>query len=290
MALTQPDTPVAVAHIAIRYLRERGPVEEEELLRRLAPLKEQQAKAAKQTVSTLLDIGVFKLNGIAVELSQLAAEASTEPSAVANCLFANSDPAMLWSEEKPGSLTLAGGIDLLRALTWFLTLDSFDGPYSFDKGKNQIAARQTSELGAKVLVNNTRWLPFARWASYLGFARLSDDGLAVDPTKALRWALEDAARESNSWTHSELSSLLASRLPVLDSGDFADSIRARMGEHGVESDAEADFSSALTLALRVLSELRLVELEEGAGDATKARFAKNLGAVHRVTWIGTHGG
>lgn len=289
MALTQPDTPVAVAHIVVRYLRECGPAQKESLLRRLAPIAGQES-VAKQTVSALLDIGVLELDGDVVELSQRAAEASVEPLAIAACLFANSDPAMLWSEEKPGSLTLAGGTDLLRALTWFLTLDAFDGPYSFDKGKSQIASRQTSELGAKVLVNNTRWLPFARWASYLGFARLSGDGLAVDPTKALTWVLGHAANERDSWTHSELLSLLSKRLPVLDSGDFADSIRARREEHGVEPDPEADLSTALTLALRVLSELELVELEEGAGDASKARFASNLGAVHRVTWKGVRGG
>ena len=42
------------------------------------------------------------------------------------------------------------GVDLVRALAWFLTLDAFEGPYTL---KGDIDERQVRELRAKVIVN-----------------------------------------------------------------------------------------------------------------------------------------
>jgi hypothetical protein len=296
MALTQPDTPVAVAHIVVRYLRTSAPVTTDSLLKRLAPLGDRQEKLGSQqkttarlTVSALRDAGVLAESEGRVGLSELARAAETEHGAISDCLFANTNPSDLWKEERKSALSMAGGLDLVRALSWFLTLDAFDGPYCYEKGKNAIAKRQQEELDAKVVVNSTRWTPFGRWASYLGFARLVDGRLAVDPTRAVERALERAGRQHESWTYDELLSLIADRLPVLDSGPFNEAIRKRQAANGIQEDTKGDVSPALTLAIQVLAQLGRLELEEGAGDAKKARFAHGLGAVHRIHWQGSDG-
>ena len=204
--------------------------------------------------------------------------------AIMRSVFAKTTAETIWQETSDGALVLTGGVDLVRALAWFLTFDAFEGPYTL---KGEIDERQVRELRAKVIVNDARWLPFARWANYLGFALLSGNRLAVDPTRAVSTLLVAHSQEKGGkgkWISADqFLALVATELPVLDGGRFRESVLERQGSR---TDSDGRLSSAMTVAILVLKELDAIEIEEGTGDAKKALFARDLGAVHRLRWKG----
>ena len=194
----------------------------------------------------------------------------------------------LWQKDELGSLVLVGARDLVRTLAWFLALSVTESPYHFDKTNPSVSQLQEQHTGERLIGNRERWLPFVRWARYLGF--LSDVTLVVgpgaataavipDPTRAVLAVLPDCA-PPNEWVPlRDLLPRLAVALPVLDGGMYRRAIIDRgTPEH------PGDCSPSLTLAFRRLAALGYLDLEVGAGDATKVVFANNQGAFHALRW------
>lgn len=192
----------------------------------------------------------------------------------------------LWEKDDLGSLVLRGARDLVRALSWFLSLDVAAGPYSYDKGSSPISALQEHHTGERLIFNKDRWRPFVRWARYLGFTQElslysgtgpSEQVLLPDPTHAVRAVLPTVI-PTDQWVPVRTAMAeLAAALPVLDGGMYRRSIH----EQGAPGSA-AECSPSLTLAFERLGAAGDIEFQVGAGDADKVVFANNRGAFHAL--------
>jgi hypothetical protein len=194
----------------------------------------------------------------------------------------------LWEKDEQGSLSLLGARDLVRALAWFLNLDVLAGPYHFDKTTTNLSQLQEQQTGERPIYNEWRWLPFVRWARYLGFisdlslysgSGASLDVVLPDPTRAISGTLPDILDAE--WTPVEsVVAGLAEELPVLDGGTY----RRAVVERGAPAPS-SDVSPALTFAFQRLAEQGVLDLDVGAGDAPKLTFADNVGAFHAMRLV-----
>lgn len=191
----------------------------------------------------------------------------------------------LWEKDDQGSLSLLGARDLVRALAWFLNLGVLSGPYHFDKTTPKLSELQEQQTGERPIYNEWRWLPFVRWARYLGFTSdmslYGGSGTSLfvampDPTRAITDALPNIL--GREWMPIEsVVARLAEALPVLDGGVY----RRAVLDRGAPPPS-SEVSPALTFAFQRLAAQGIVELDAGAGDAPKLTFADNVGAFHAM--------
>jgi hypothetical protein len=280
MALTQPECPPAGAEAAIRLLRLRDTFARDELEALLTAGLD--AGIVTMVVRDLISIGVIAQEGDNARLSPTAAAQPSNPAAIRDCLFSAVDVSTLWDNDEKGRLPLEGGRDLVRAIAWFCSLPVPDGPYEY---KADVAERQQRELGVEVIATPERWLPFARWAAYLGFVRFdAGGGITPDVTHSVAETLAGARQAS--LDSDALLAIVARRLPVLEGGVFAADVAGRVRDRGRVRTDDADVSSALAYSLLTLRERGLIELELSTGDSRKGRLPDGLGAFSHVTWNG----
>src|SRR5262249_24230630 len=149
-----------------------------------------------------------------------------------------------WAEEDT-ELSLEGGIDLARSITWFLTLSVAAAPWSWD-GPRAIGQKQADELPVKVIHNPTRWPVFVRWTGYLGLAvPFGPNSLIPDPTGVVRTVVQTLLQGRGSQRVDTLTQELAERLPMLDGGAWRTELATRVP---TASDGAA-LSSSMSFAL-----------------------------------------
>lgn len=293
MAFNQPDITPAVAEVVQRQLDAApgGRLSEDTLRCRVVPEGLRSSAGETMFTNTLRE-----LRGIAVITDDGRGNLALNRSADANgksmpmatlvrqaAMDAERDRDV-WERDADGYLVLTGALDLVRSLAWLLSLSVETAPYAWQSQAGPSAAQlQQQQLSDLVVLNEERWRPFTRWAVYLGFAATVSGGLVPDPTPAVRDALRAAlAAKPEEWvTFGHILDDLASSLPVLDTGSY----RRAVVEHGAPG-TDGEVSSSLTLAFRRLEKAGTIELDPGAGDAAKVRFAHNQGAYHGLKWKG----
>jgi len=278
MPLTQPDCPPAAAEAALRLLRHRPLFAREEFEALLGAGLDD--GIVTMVVRDLVAIGVIAADEGGVRLSDRAAATPSNAGAIRECLFSAVDVTTLWDTDDKGRLRLEGGRDLVRALAWFCSLPILGAPYAY---KGDIDERQLRELGAEVIATPERWLPFARWAAYLGFTRFdAGGGVTPDVTDSLAETLQQGGRTA--WDPDALLATVAQQLPVRDGGVFAIDGAARMRSRARGAPDEADVSSALAYSLLTLRARGCVDIELSTGDSKKGRLPDGLGAFSKVIW------
>lgn len=299
MAFLQPDILPAMAEAIHRQLAAaRGArLAEESLAATVVPNGISKGSGGEKyyadTLREIAAIGVVRIEDGHVSLPDDIPDARA-PGAMARLVRARAMAVEretdLWEKDEYGSLVLLGARDLVRALAWFLSLNVLNGPFTFAKGANPLSQLQEDHTGERLIFNDTRWLPFVRWARYLGFMRdvsrysgsgRPEAGVLPDPTDAIAAVLLRCVATSDWIPLSTVLPALAIELPVLDGGTYRRSVHERGAP-----EYEADLSPTLTLALERLRARGEIDLDVGAGDAEKAVFANNRGAYHALRLVG----
>lgn len=301
MAFLQPDVLPAMAEAIHRQLAgARGArLAEESLAASVVPSGLSKGAGGDKyfgdTLRELAGIGAIQIEDGLVSLPE-AKQESRSPGAMAGRVrtsaMAAEHDSDLWEKDDLGSLMLLGARDLVRALAWFMSLNVLNGPFTFAKGANPLSQLQEDQTGERLIFNETRWLPFVRWARYLGFlsdvslysgSGRSEPGVLPDPTDAVGAVLPRCVSNDDWVPLSAALPTLAAELPVLDGGIY----RRAIHDQGVPA-SDVDVSPTLTLALERLRARGDIELDVGAGDSEKLVFANNRGAYHALRVVGAN--
>ena len=146
------------------------------------------------------------------------------------------------------------GADLARTLCWFLDLDPMDPPVFTGARKENSPQvrldihleRADRDLVDRLTVADAAWNSFARWAVYLGLARVvpaRPTGIIPDPYLAIRRITADVLAKRPEPIGTALRKL-GERIPVLGAGRLAQQWRS---VHA--SDAAQELPPALSYAL-----------------------------------------
>lgn len=297
MALVQPDILPAMAEAIHRQLAAArgGRLARATLEEQILPKGTAKPGATKLFVDTLRELLVIHaLEDVDDYIALPAFPDVRKPGAMRHIVRRQAMAAELatdlWEKDDNGSLVLLGARDLVRAVAWFLTLNVVDGPFEFEKTKPPLSELQEQHTGERLIHNRERWLPFVRWARYLGFLSemtlVAESGPATsavipDPTNAVAATLPNCAPAGQWIPLRVLLPKLAEALPVLDGGAYRQAVLAKGAP-----DPSGDCSPSLTLAFRRLAAVGHIDLQVGAGDAPKVVFANNQGAFHALRWNG----
>jgi hypothetical protein len=250
-------------------------LEEEAILRLLSPVtlkassqqvnEEQRDNpdpraSLKHTIKAAVDLRLIQRHNGCVGLHPELPEYARDPQAGQD-LFRRTLRMLVFSEDLNKDMfgSSEGPRDLVRAIIWYMLQDPYS-PLRWDQdAANSIVQLQTSQLGGKedwVLINDTRWSAFLRWATYLGFAwRHAFGGVTLyvpDPTVAILDVMKVLPRnEFNRGSLEEFIRHLALRLPVLDKGFLRQQFE---NKYKVNSQFGQDAPvCSLTLSLALLS-------------------------------------
>jgi hypothetical protein len=253
------------------------------LLARLRPGLDSRDSVVMQTLLELRSIGVILEEDDRVAVCAALRDRGIEDlrEVILEAILADAANHEFWAESDE-ALDQTGGMDVARAITWFLTLPVREAPWAWD-GRSSIQQRQIDEVGLKLVQNDTRWPFFVRWASYLGLSTPVADTTALvpDPTGAVRPALARLVRKKGAVPVSTVMRGLAAELPVLEGGW----LHAKLVERNPLV-AGPTLSPAMSFVFIRLQGEGTIELQEGLGDAEKVTFADGLGAFHALRWTG----
>lgn len=284
MAFNQPDILPAAAEAIYRVLT-RAPgakLSNDSLIERIVPdAGGAGTKVITDTLRELRAVGVVVESGDQLILRDDLAREDREGgmrTIILRSVLREADRQELWADDGTG-LSLTGGLDLIRALSWMLLLPVSGSPWSWD-GTASAQQEQADHFAELFIRNEERWRPFVRWAAYLGFASTFGDYVLVpDPTAAVSRELRSSLKGRGFQPLTEVVDGLGDVLPVLDRGSVNLAMRERY-----PIDWEPQLSPALTLALTRLRAAGRVELDEGRGDGEKLLFADDQGAYHAIRW------
>jgi hypothetical protein len=177
-----------------------------------------------------------------------------------------------------------GARDLCYSLAWYLRQDIYSAPGVWDLHPPLQSAQlvqQEQLAGPPLLVNGERWLPFARWATYLGLAvHQAYDGTAYlvpDPTVAIRETLSVCCPGPRGEVElPELLRRLGEQLPVIDGGTYRQEVDRHLRPGSYAAEEQGTVSTALGHALRRLEDAEVIVLSDRA-DADRVIFASELG-------------
>lgn len=140
--------------------------------------------------------------------------------------------------------------DLSRSLAWCLAQDIYALPSAYDDIESLITAQV--QPGRFIFLNSTRWQGFRPWARFLGFATGDDSSFFCDPTVAVRAELKEVIQRDELLPAMDFVLRLASRLPVLDFGDYRLEVEQVLKSETWAAPAASHLSTALSFALRRL--------------------------------------
>jgi hypothetical protein len=177
-----------------------------------------------------------------------------------------------------------GARDLTYSLAWYLRQDLYSPPATWDLQPPLLSVQvaQHRQLGGAVLlVNDTRWGAFMRWATYLGFAvHHAFDGnmyLVPDATVAIRDALSACCGgPTGEMDLPSVLGLVAQSLPVLDGGEYRREVERHLRPGQYRDFPPETLSTALSHGLRRLDDLGVITVSDRA-DAPKVTFTSELG-------------
>lgn len=187
--------------------------------------------------------------------------------------------------EAPNCLPLWGespGIaaDFVRGSAWLLAQDIYRLPTSW----SDVEPLQNAQISAdtKITENDVRWNGLRFWMRYLGFANGDSGSFQVDPTIAVKAELPSIFGTRFDLPAQEFITALASRLPVLDYGQYRQAVEEVLNPAAWRPPANGHLSMSLSLALRRLALDNVIRLE---GKADAGASYRLTGRGYR-TWFG----
>ncbi|MEU5945917.1 protein DpdG [Micromonospora sp. NPDC047465] len=209
-------------------------------------------------VKTLLDLDIAAEDGEQLALTDVAKRLTPDDVAAFDDLLRRQalDPSRNENIADSGNQT--GPKDLVRALSWFLTLDPYT-PMSHDDVVQEQRGAFTENLG-NPLVNNFRWNRFTYWAPALGFAAppliprtgTKSQTLVPDCTTAVRRTMQAKWPPGTRLPARDAVAVIIDELPVLPGGRYSVAL-------GLAADAP-DVSAALSFALLCADEYGWLQL------------------------------
>jgi hypothetical protein len=273
--LTQPRALPGLLMSIARFVDVHGPIDQAELFDLVVPQPLRTSEkdgGAKLTFENTLEvgsrIGLLEARGKSVIASKDAALAGTKVAPEQFLLEWVLSEAV--GGEDPFANNDGASSDLARTLCWFLDLDAMDAPV-FTGAKKENAPQTRLDMlvsDAKIVkrlsVADAAWSSFARWAAYLGLARVVSVGRSVgvipDPYVAVRRIVNDALGKRPDPLATTFAKI-GERIPVVGGGRLARSWHALYAV-----DDERDVPPALAYALFRLHDEGVVKLTH-VGDA-----------------------
>ena len=273
--LTPPRALPGLLMSIARFVDEHGALDQSELFGIVVPQplrSSEKEGGAKLTFDNTLEIGsrigLLEMKGKSVTTSKRAA--------IAGSKVAPEQFLLEWilSEDVAGQDPFASkdgaSADLARTLCWFLDLDPMDAPvFTGAKKENAPQTRldmmvSDAKLVKRLSVADAAWSSFARWAAYLGLARVVSVGRSVgvipDPYVAIRRIANDVLGKRPD-PLSTVFAKIGERIPVIGSGRHA-----RRWHELYAVDDERDVPPALAYALFRLHDENAAKLTH-VGDA-----------------------
>lgn len=191
-------------------------------------------------------------------------------SVVRRLILGGSTRAQAWEYDQSG-WDKEGGSDFVRVATWFLAQDTLGEPLRFGaRGAHNAEARQKDQFRGtgvpSLILNETQWDNFARWAPVLGLARrvYRNDAayLIPDPADAFHDVLvHRLADRLQEWRPmAVVLQEVYEELPVLGRGVHREALRSLLGVDPNPDLASGAEPSSVSQALLYLQETRVIEL------------------------------
>ncbi|GAA4472883.1 hypothetical protein GCM10023170_093230 [Phytohabitans houttuyneae] len=224
----------------------------------LPPGKHDNDTTFDYAVKTLIDLGIVAEDGEQFALTDVAKSLKPDDVAAFDDLLRRQALAPIRNENIADSANQTGPKDLVRALSWFLTLDPYTAKSHDDIVQEQRGAF-TENLGTP-LVNDFRWNRFTYWAPALGFVApplIPPEGtrsqtLAPDCTTAVRRTMQAKWSPGTRLPARDAVAAVIDELPVLPGGRYSVAL-------GLEADAP-DVSATLSFALLCADEYGWLQL------------------------------
>ncbi|WP_019031254.1 protein DpdG [Salinispora arenicola] len=253
----------------VRLLATAGPLSRQRARALLCPpcmLPDGTESPFDVAVTTLTDLGLVAVDGDDLRLAGAATGLSASDLDAFTDVLRAAVLAVERNTDLGTSSSQSGPRDLVRALTWFLTLDPLAAPLGWD----EVAPRQDGAFPAEVgkpIVNDVRWRLFTYWAPALGFAAApllsSEDRksrLIPDCTEAVRRIVLRRWRTDERLDAVAAINQIVEDLPVLPGGRYSQQLGL-----GAPPDT---VSASLSLALLRGQEQGWLELDHRS-DATR---------------------
>ena len=166
-----------------------------------------------------------------------------------------------------------GVADFVRALAWSLAQDIYKIKVSSSE-IDRLAGQQISDPNLKIFLNSSRQGPFLDWARYLGF--LSDIGKPIiDPTEALLQDFKIHFKVGEEFQAKQFVERLSNICPVVDSGEYRKKIEDKLkATVWKKIDIENKLSSSLSLAIKRLEHMKVLELTDLSDALTSVQLTK----------------
>ena len=249
--------------VLVRALVRFGPKSREDLIRACGGAVEAvDTSKLSTTLNRWIELGLFgEDEGVVVvaerhrsALGKSADDAEARlPNVARTIVLLPANNLRFWESEE------AKSADLSRGVAWMLAQDV----YTLDTSSDRLAELEIRQLvsggGQKIAQNNTRWNGLKTWMLYLGFAR---DGSrwVVDPTSAVRDALDDIFGSSRELSAPAFVARAAAVLPVLDGGAYRVQVEAALKENALSRPRAGSISSSLSRAIQRLDRGGFIEL------------------------------
>lgn len=278
MALLNPPQVLPnVAHAIHKFLALHDTwVLDSELAEALVPFSDER-DVVHLTATACIDIGVLERSDHGLRIAQGTPGNVGSSQAHFRVLMRK----QILAKERNGDLWAAGphgpsqqgGRDFVRAIAWFLSLNTYELSGRYDGKGMAVETLGIKEFGEVTpIVNAERWQNFVRWSVYLGFAapfNIKRTQLILpDPTQAIRDLLPGAPGRSETPIESFVT-WLAEQIPVLDGGTYRREVLARAKR---EPEPPGQLSASLSHALLRLHEAGQIKLSSKS-DAASLRFA-----------------
>jgi hypothetical protein len=200
-------------------------------------------------------------------------------------LLAENNPLLSADPDAHSENSLAS--DCSRALAWTLSQD----PYSFQTlaGHKAVEALESAQsVEPRSFRNDTRWPGLKEWAPFLGLAVPSSKGLVMNPSFALRGALNEVFGGSPELPQASFLASVATVLPVVDGGPYFELVQGQIGQPWTRL-KEHEVSPSLSLGLLTLEargDLRLEVRSDAPQRILLGRGGRELRRVSHVVRLG----
>ncbi len=282
------DGTLAVLMAFCNALRAYGAMSAEALLSLCAPETAVDDNKARPTLTRWTDLGAFveqgRRIGLAPELARIPVGAISETRAALMQLILRKQNCPDGNETESGEEKTYAA-DFSRAASWALLQDPYAFPTSYDRcfemQVSQKLVREEQEapgggvkLKPTVIVNSTRWMPFCRWATFLGFAVGAPRGILVNPAFALTSVLDEIMKPGTTLPARQFLAAAAEFVPVMPGGAYSQRVARDMmapwrefGPHEVPP--------AVSLALLQLREARVLAVTQRSDKDVMTLLGRN---------------
>lgn len=219
----------------------------------------------------LADIPIDDLDGLRAAVLRLVVAPENNPAL-------NSAP----GEDHEGSMAS----DYTRAGAWVLAQD----PYAFPTSYRGVESLQGDQrVNPKPFTNDTRWVGFVDWATFLGIGwKAAKLGFVPEPSFALRAVADDVFVGATELPQESFFARLADALPILDGGRYrvaVDSGTARAWRTFRQNEISPCLSATL-LTLEARGDIRLEERSDAPQKTLLGRGGRDLRRVTHVVRVG----